>query len=893
MRSPQNPELSFLIESLHLSPDAVFEALYKNHAVWGLKDVMDLVVDMTKKSVGMMDLQRFTPEVVDSWSHFVREKEWKPVARKNTSSVFEFIRKLAVEYLLIQNGEPFFKIDKLDEWQDVSFHCGEDLFVAAMYAEKNIKEGYSPRDFQWNYILKSDYFLLNNLIAQNKIVDNHYHLGGSAPMVDLSWIYLMNHPYGQEKRYEDFLKMEESFYSSAHSLNELHQSGLESLVKAAASLRLWLFQKCVLGKKESPQQKKEDTEDDILKEIYQILNYSGVLQDDSVCQMIETYLYESGFTAFGSAVDYAIIGFRVYGDECNSYISGERHLNYCVLRHIFSHPKDSDTQVLYYLYLLIKNHFDRYFIQSNNKTGFQNFREYNDRKSNLILGTKYHDMATNMALQGNIQENHLMQLEVRVVPNASAKGLAERIDNTDLNSFLPSYKTSRFERIRQMDSGCGDHGLDEGTDKFFYVLHFTKNKDANWYSGEEHKYAPLCRENAKREECRRMAETLMEMRNNNEEVCKRIFGIDGANNEVNFRPENFGTAFRYLSSSQTIQDVPWKREIPGLRKTFHVGEDFYEVVDGLRAIDEAVMYLELSHGDRIGHGVALGIDVDKWYERHTIVALPLQNKIDNIAWMLYKIREWGLSISTAYYEKLYTEFERLFLKLYRTPFPGLLAYMTAWELRGDDPMCYFAHKPEVRWLNPVTPWERYSIRDTRLFHELVESSQGDKMSMVYDLYHRYHFDTDLKRTASKIVMHEFNQDEFAEERVNLVKQLQLRMRSCILEKGIAIESCPSSNFLISNLDQFKEVPTFSLFPIREAHASFERLNVCINTDDQGVFYTNLVKEYTLLAGTLRKQKNGNLRELSDDKILNWIKHLIDNSKQLCFRTGEVEHYGVR
>lgn len=882
MISPKNPEISFLIASLHLSPDAFFDTIYRNRDDSGIKAIMDkTIIDLTRNHVSNQDLRYYTPEVVDSWSKYVSMNEWVSHEDRKMASLFEFVRKIGNDFLLIQNGKPVFRIEKLDDWQITTLNCGEDLFVAAMLANKNIEEGYEPRDFQWNYILKSDFSLLNNLISQNKIVENHFHLGGSSPMVDLSWIYLMNYPFRQTERYKKFLGKQESFYNEAHSLKKSHQSDLEPLMKTAAYIRLWLFQRCVLNEICVTKAGYKTFND-----IDHILHGHAILQSDEMESSIDACLYKSQYEVFDTKVDYAIRDFRVFRNENNSYIAGERHLNYCCLRYVFTHPSDGYTHALYYLYLLIKHHFNRFFVQKNNKTGFQNFREYNDRKDELIRGTKYKDMAVNMAIEGNIRENHLNQLEVRIAPEKSRNRLVDKINDTDGKAFFRSSMITRSDRL--FPRGFSDNKLrfSDGTSNFFYVLHFIKGKDPLWYT--EDKYALICREIKKREEFRQQAELFMRLRDDNEEICKRVFGIDAANNEVNFRPENFGTVFRYLASSKIKQDVPWKRKIPDLRKTYHVGEDFYEVVDGLRAIDEAVLYLELSQGDRIGHGVALGIDVDKWYERHPVAALPRQNKIDNIAWMLYKIREWGLNVSSAYYEKLLTEFEKLYLELYKESSPGLLAYMTAWQLRGDEPYCYFApFKPEKEWLNPVTQWDRFCIRDRELYKSLEHNP------IVYRLYHRYHFDKELKKNAMEVVTHEFNQDEFAKERVDLVKQLQLRMLDFVARKGIAVESCPSSNFLISNLDEFKEIPTFNLFPIRESKADFERLNVCINTDDQGVFYTNLVKEYTLLAGTLCQQKQNNVREYSDDRILNWVKRLIDYSKQLCFRTGDVEYYGIR
>lgn len=62
MTTPKNPELSFLIEALHLNPDEVFEYVYRKHPSWKLKEAISYVADMTRRNVGIMDLRHFTPE---------------------------------------------------------------------------------------------------------------------------------------------------------------------------------------------------------------------------------------------------------------------------------------------------------------------------------------------------------------------------------------------------------------------------------------------------------------------------------------------------------------------------------------------------------------------------------------------------------------------------------------------------------------------------------------------------------------------------------------------------------------------------------------------------------------------------------------------------------------
>lgn len=41
--------------------------------------------------------------------------------------------------------------------------------------------------------------------------------------------------------------------------------------------------------------------------------------------------------------------------------------------------------------------------------------------------------------------------------------------------------------------------------------------------------------------------------------------------------------------------------------TYHTGEDFLDIVDGLRAIDEALLFLQMEKGERLGHAMALGV----------------------------------------------------------------------------------------------------------------------------------------------------------------------------------------------------------------------------------------------------------------------------------------------
>ena len=63
-----------------------------------------------------------------------------------------------------------------------------------------------------------------------------------------------------------------------------------------------------------------------------------------------------------------------------------------------------------------------------------------------------------------------------------------------------------------------------------------------------------------------------------------------------------------------------------------LGEDFVHLLGSIRRVGEAVQYLGLREGDRIGHGVALGVDVNEWAERATGLAIPRGERLFNLLW---------------------------------------------------------------------------------------------------------------------------------------------------------------------------------------------------------------------------------------------------------------------
>ncbi|MGE3725103.1 MAG: hypothetical protein AB7I41_06105 [Candidatus Sericytochromatia bacterium] len=276
----------------------------------------------------------------------------------------------------------------------------------------------------------------------------------------------------------------------------------------------------------------------------------------------------------------------------------------------------------------------------------------------------------------------------------------------------------------------------------------------------------------------------------------------------------------------------WK--IPPLRKTMHVGEDFHHLMDGIRRMDEVVMRFPLGLGDRIGHGLALGLSPKHWSEKNPISWMPKEIRLWDLLWewkqyelgqeqiplsRLEKIKKSialiGKDIfgSRCQIEDLRQLYEDLFdsEKLYRVGYPNGEFKVFGLEKLTDE--------------NRDLYWLYLYLTHSHCFHECYEIIE-------------------IKNT----------QDE-----VDALYAMQRIVRGKILNRDISIEVNPSSNFLIADLQNLEHHPLWNLNPPPGHKGEQEMgppINICIGSDDPITFSTNLPQEYELLYHVLHEKKVG-------------------------------------
>ena len=270
--------------------------------------------------------------------------------------------------------------------------------------------------------------------------------------------------------------------------------------------------------------------------------------------------------------------------------------------------------------------------------------------------------------------------------------------------------------------------------------------------------------------------------------------------------------------------------------------------------------------------LALGIDPGNYYKyKGNILVMPGHDLLDNLAWLLVKQSQYGCLVDETLKFSLEHKFNELFNEIYydRDLEYGSITYLeyyNCWKLRGDYPDNYLLDSKEfVKRLKkePIRKLQRYE------FNPAVSDVLREN-SKYRELYMHYHYDVKARKNGEREVKFKVPCGY-----VELVKDIQDAMIRELVQKGIGIETNPSSNYLISSIQKYNEHPIirFNGRKLKSTNTNMA-LQVSINTDDQGVFDTSLENEYALMTIALKKVKNENDQFLYDmEDIYAWIDYV--------------------
>lgn len=767
----------------------------------------------------------------DDWAHDIEMEE---NTRLPLPNIFKVLQRFASNVLRMKNKYPEVKFNHLFRWRETSLLVGEDLLVSAFlacvekydnvgkYEEFNAYNVEKNHFFYWPTVLHNDNPHLKYIFEKYKLCELHSHLFASTDNFGLSWVSLMNEVRNRESNIKKV-----ALSHDKTRRNNLIQKIRYRLLEAAY-LRLCLWGQ-IADHKIKPLKISEYVDlEHYADELQQIID--EIKRPDQVLDYVESS--------------------RIMEGHPLNVIAGERILLYKVFGMMMDGCDDFVTE-MFYRYVLIKNWFRSFIVQVNDNKGFANFKRFQDLKS-IFITKKYKSYLLSLPVWEARQYNYTDVMETRITPQRKSKdiiSLSQGIEKFALKSKLEEESHNSNKEADEMNSEKWDWSI---------IFHFLKRPSEVEVDG-------TARDAEIRKSVKENAFYLINLLRdpkidkNWEDASSHLLGIDAASSEIGCRPEIFAHAFRVLKAI-------------GYSATFHAGEDFYDLADGLRAIDEAIKFLGLEAGDRLGHVLALGLDADSFYkDRHYYIGCPRQWMLDNLVWLYYKTKACDISLGPQMDTFIKSTFSRLSRTIGYGADTKILDYFQSMLLRGDDPDLYTELNADSN-LDKNGMWLSFGyVKDDYLSDIRKWNPEAIKIHKLYL------FKENIKRNG--FLMESFR---LPEEYPRIIKEIQIKMVSQISHKLLGIECCPSSNYKIGYFRRYEEHPIFKFMPVRDTK-SRHPLAVTVNTDDLGVFSTSLPNEFSLLALALMKMRDSNGNPVySSEEVYDWVRRVVENGHKFRF-----------
>src|SRR5574344_1719849 len=311
--------------------------------------------------------------------------------------------------------------------------------------------------------------------------------------------------------------------------------------------------------------------------------------------------------------------------------------------------KDERAAKMFHFYLLTKGLFNALLVQQKSQFGFDQFQYITDNGLREYSEKNY--------------KNRFFQM-TGYPSNLYAKLVEGRFSPKDT-----AYKNEMF--VNKIVSDFDEFKSKTGMNiELSLVAHFIKKKDNQDYSlGIRHRKLRLS--------LMKKSVALLKYKQSECGNSKYLVGIDAAANELDASPEVFAPAYSLLRKSGLFHF------------TYHVGEDFRHLISGIRSIDEAVDYLEMQQGDRLGHCTAIGIDPELWMSRSIGKFYISRGEwLFNLVWMWNIISQ---DIECSKFHSLLPSVEadimRYSCEIYKRTYSPYDLFMS-WKLRKYDPFVY-------------------------------------------------------------------------------------------------------------------------------------------------------------------------------------------------------------
>lgn len=517
----------------------------------------------------------------------------------------------------------------------------------------------------------------------------------------------------------------------------------------------------------------------------------------------------------------------------------------------FINQNDNLFHKLFWQYIRIRNERFKLEIQKNNIKGLEYFKAYIERATDTVEIDESDVGKWGLILHTIVHKSSIKKLELRITVG---KGNTVHEKVYSLVKKLKSF----FKAYEQIIKDCIEE--ERLAPQIGVIIHFIKEEDSSlglncWHDDKKKKHFYDLQYRYHME-----MEAVNVLRESVPALADYLIGIDAANLETNTEPWVFAPIYKKARNSDSHKLVYYDAPVKTIRNlgfTYHVGEDFRHMITGLRHIDEVIEHFQYRSGDRIGHGIVLGVSAKKWANKHRVVVLPKNEYLDNMLWVWGMNREHDLKM---HLESLELKILKVAEQIY-TNFDGIDVYKLWKNYRGKFDYPNFKNDDRTECSTTQCP---------------LVNQEGMNKWNVTDLQNAQHCSYYYEKLSKPI------QIEIDDEDIFIITTLQNYIKKKISKEGIVVETNPSSNIAIGELEHIFEHYIHNLNPV---NSESDSVKVTINTDDPIVFNTNISNEYAYIFYSLIE------KGFSREQSILWIDKIRNNGMTSSFiETKNVDNF---
>lgn len=255
-----------------------------------------------------------------------------------------------------------------------------------------------------------------------------------------------------------------------------------------------------------------------------------------------------------------------------------------------------------------------------------------------------------------------------------------------------------------------------------------------------------------------------------------------------------------------------------IRVTYHVGEEYQRLTEGLRRIHELIEFRVIRCRDRLGHALALGANVETWIREAPLAFQPVEDRLDDLLWEWDRYQRGELIPPQGRLSRIEALIRVYARELYQAE-PPISALSLARQMR------HFPTQLDTIGFNserrPTNPPEGASLLLWQYLTDRNVYARGQRLI--------------------KVLAGDDNERMFLED-------AQRWLQKKIQALSVTIEINPTSNLLIANLQGMQRHPVVDLAELDSCQLRFS-----INSDDPLTFATTLADEYAYLYGALERR----------------------------------------